>query len=561
MAASTLFASLPAQRLTAMNRPSLRSLLRALCLACLCVAAAACGSREREVDRAARDGVLLLGNASEPKTLDPHLANGVPENKLIQSLVEGLIAYHPTDDLKPDPGVATSWTSNADFTVWTFTLRPDARWTNGDPVTARDFVYSWERVLSPALGSETAGILYVIRNAEAFNTGKLKDFAEVGVKAPDERTLVVTLTGSTPYFLSLLKHYAFYPVNPRTVEKFGGMTDRNSRWSTAENYVGNGAFRLKRWTTNQVIEVAKNPTYWDARRVRLKEIRFFPIDNIKTEETAFLGGRLHVTNTVAPDKIPVFRKRNPGQLRIEPFLGNYFFRINVTRNPFDDPRVREALNLAIDRRLIVDRVAQGGQLPATGMVPAGMAAYPPATRLTFDPARARRLLAEAGFPGGRGFPRKEILINTSEAHRKIAEAIQAMWRANLGIEVGIYNQEWKVYLDSQSKLDYDLARAGWIADYAYPMTFLEIFTSGNGNNDTGWSNPRYDDLIRRAQGADSEAERVALMRQAEDILLTELPIVPIYFYTRVYLKDPRVQGWHPTGTDNHPYKYIWLKRG
>jgi oligopeptide transport system substrate-binding protein len=255
----------------------------------------------------------------------------------------------------------------------------------------------------------------------------------------------------------------------------------------------------------------------------------------------------------------VFRKRSPELLRIEPYLGNYFYRINVTRKPFNDPRVREALNLAIDRKLIVDRVAQGGQAPATGFVPSGMAAYEPSSKLRFDPERARRLLAEAGYPGGKGFPTKEILINTSESHRKIAEAIQAMWRTNLGIDVGIYNQEWKVYLDSQSKLDFDLARAGWIADYAYPMTFLEIFTTGNGNNDTGWSNPRYDALIRGAQAAHDEAERVRLMHQAEDILLTDLPIVPIYFYTRVYLKDPRVQGWHPTATDNHPYKYVSLK--
>lgn len=529
--------------------------LRALGLTVLCVSMAACGARERAVDVAAENGILLVGNGSEPKSLDPHLVTGVPENKLIQSLIEGLIAYHPTDDLAPEPGMAESWESNPDFTVWTFKLR-DAKWTNGDAVKASDFVYSWERMLSPALGSEYAEMLYVIRNAEEFHQGRLKEFAQVGVKALDDRTLEVTLNGSTPYFLSMLKHYSFYPVNPRAVEQFGGMTDRNSRWSTMENYVGNGAFKLKQWTTNQIIKVEKNPAYWDVSRVKLNEIHFFPIDNVKTEETAFQGGRLHLTNTVAPDKIPVFRKRNPDELKIEPYLGNYFFRINVTRKPFDDKRVREALNLSIDRQLIVDRVSQGGQAPATGFVPGGMAAYAPMTTLKFDPARARQLLTEAGYPGGKGFPKKEILINTSESHRKIAEAIQAMWRENLGIDVGIYNQEWKVYLDSQTKLDYDLSRAGWIGDYAYPMTFLEIFTAGNGNNDTGWSNPRYDGLIRQAQGAANEADRVRLMREAETILLTELPIVPIYFYTRTYLKDPRVKGWNPTATDNHPYKYV-----
>src|SRR5690606_19927671 len=236
---------------------------------------------------------------------------------------------------------------------------------------------------------------------------------------------------------------------------------------------------LAQWTTNQIIRVEKNPDYWDADRVQLNEIQFFPIDNVNSEETAFRAGRLHITSTVSPDRIPAFRESNPDELRIDPYLGNYFLRINVTRAPFDDPRVRTALNLALDRQLLVDRVTQGGQAPASGFVPPGLDNYPASERVEFDPGRARQLLADAGFPGGRGFPTKEILINTSESHRKIAEAIQAMWRQQLGIDVRIYTQEWKVYLDSQSNLDYDLARAGWIADYPHPMTFLEIFTSGN----------------------------------------------------------------------------------
>jgi oligopeptide transport system substrate-binding protein len=496
-----------------------------------------------------------MGNGAEPMSLDPHLVTGVPENKIISSLVEGLIAYHPTDADEPEPGVAEAWEHDGDYTVWRFRLRENARWTNGDPVTAGDFVYSWQRILSPALGSQYAEMLYVIRNARAFHHGDIQDFGQVGVRAIDDRTLEVTLAGSTPHFLTMLKHYSFYPVNPRAVEQFGGMTERQNRWSTVENYVGNGPFRLAQWTTNQIIRVEKNPTYWDAGRVQLNEIHFFPIENVNSEETAFRAGRLHVTNTVSPDRIPSFRESMPDQLRIDPYLGTYFFRLNVTRAPLNDPRVREALNLAVDRQLLVDRVAQGGQTPATGFTPAGLDDYQALDRVQFNPERARQLLAEAGFPGGRGFPRKEILINTSEAHRKIAEAIQAMWRQHLGIDVGIYNQEWKVYLDSQSNLDYDISRAGWIADYPHPMTFLEIFTTGNGNNDTGWSNANYDTLIRQAQ-AGSPEERLRLMRQAETILMTELPVVPIYWYTRTYLLDPRVQGWNPTLLDNRPYKYV-----
>ena len=533
---------------------------RTLVLGLACLLVAACGSDDREADIAARDGILLIGNGAEPMSLDPHLVTGVPENRILAAMIEGLIAYHPTDDEEPAPGVAESWEHNDDFTVWRFTLRDDARWTNGDAVTAQDFVYSWERILSPALGAQYAEMLYVLVNAEAFHQGRITDFDQVGVRAIDERTLEVTLQGSTPHFLSMLKHYSFHPVNPRVVEEFGGMTERQNAWSTTENYVGNGPFRLTQWTTNQIIRVEKNPDYWDADRVQLNAIHFFPIDNVSSEETAFRAGRLHITSTVSPDRIPSFRESHPDELRIDPYLGTYFLRLNTTREPFDDPRVREALNLSVDRQLLVDRVTQGGQSPASGFVPPGLDSYPESERVQFDPERAQQLLAEAGFPGGSGFPAKEILINTSEAHRKIAEAIQAMWRQHLGIEVGIYNQEWKVYLDSQSNLDYDLSRAGWIGDYPHPMTFLEIFTSGNGNNDTGWSNPDFDVLIRQAQAAGNEELRLELLREAEDILVTELPIIPIYWYTLTYLKDPAVQGWHPTLLDNHPYKYVSFDR-
>jgi oligopeptide transport system substrate-binding protein len=454
--------------------------------------------------------------------------------------------------------MAERWEANANFTKWTFYLR-DAKWTNGDPVRAQDFVYSWQRILIPELGAEYAPMLYVIKNAEAFNTGKLKDFSQVGVKALDDKTLEVTLGGSTSYFPLMLQHYSFFPVNPRAVEEHGGMTDRQSGWSTFENYVGNGPFRLKKWVTNQVIEVERNPDYWDAKTVKLNGIRFFPIDNVNAEETMFRNDRLHITNTVFPDKIPFFAEKMPDQLRNDPYLGTYFYRINVTRKPFNDPRVRSALALALDKKLLVDKVAKGGQAPATGFVPTGIAGYQASKAITFRPDEARRLLAEAGYPGGKGFPKVEIMINTSESHRKIAEAVQELWRQELGINVGIYNQEWKVYLDNQSSLNFDLSRSGWIADYAHPSTFVDMFTSGNGNNDTGWSNPRYDALIDAARRAGSEDERVRLMHDAEEVLLTDMPIIPIYWYTRVYLLDTQVRGWYPKLLDNHPYKHVWLE--
>lgn len=527
----------------------------AIMVALMGLGLASCGDRERATDVAAREGILLFGNGSEPKGLDPALVTGVPENHIISSLIEGLIAYHPTNDLEPEPGMAESWEHNGDYTEWTFHLR-DAKWTNGDPVTAGDFVYSWERMLTPALGAEYAPMLYVLKGAQPFHEGKTTDFATVGARAIDDKTLKVTLEGPTPYFLNMLKHYSFYPVNPRAVEEHGGMADRGSGWSTLENYVGNGPFKLKQWVTNQVIEVEPNPGYWDAKTVKLKGIRFYPVENAATEETMYRGGRLHITSTVQPDKIPVFKEKMPNELKIQPYLGSYFYRLNVTRKPFDDVRVRRALAMSIDKQLLVDKVTKGGQLAATGFVPPGIPGYKESDLVPFDPDRARALLAEAGYPGGRGFPTAEILINTSEAHRKIAEAVQAMWRQNLGIEVGIYNQEWKVYLDSQTNLDYDISRSAWIGDYVHPSTFIDMFTTGNGNNDTGWGNPEYDRLVKQAQVAQSEQERLDMLHEAEDILLTDMPIIPTYWYTRVYLIDPRIKGWDPKLLDNHPYKYV-----
>jgi len=537
----------------------LQSFTRILLVALLGSLIAACSGGQRETDNAAAEGILLIGNGTEPKGLDPHLVTGVPENHIISSLIEGLIAYHPTDDLIPAPGVAESWESNDDYTVWTFTLRDDAVWTNGDPVVAGDFTYSWQRILTPMLGSEYAPMLYVIKGAQAFHAGETEDFSTVGVQAMDEKTLQVTLEGPTPHFPNMLKHYSFFPVNPRAVEEHGGMTDRQSGWSTVENFVGNGPFKLKSWVTNQMIEVERNTDYWDNETVKLNGIRFFPVENPSTEETMYRSGRLHLTSTVPPDKIPSLRESVPEQLRIEPYLGSYFYRVNVTRAPFDNPKVRQALAVSFDKKLLVEKVTKGGQAPATGFVPAGIPGYDASTKVQYDPELGKKLLAEAGYPNGKGFPKAEILINTSESHRKIAEAMQAMWKDNLGIDVGIYNQEWKVYLDSQSNLDYDFSRSGWIGDYVHPTTFLELFTTGNGNNDTGWGSAQYDALIAKAQTAQSEEDRVQALHDAEEILLTEMPVLPIYWYTLVYMKDTQLRGWEPKVLDNHPYKYVYFE--
>lgn len=519
---------------------------------------AGCAKRETAVDNGVREQILHLGNGSEPQDLDPQTVTGVPEHNIIASLLEGLVSEDPVD-LHPVPGVAERWDISADGRVYTFHLRENAKWSNGDQVTAHDFVRSFRRILTPALASEYAYMLHVMKNAEAFNKGELTDFNEVGARAIDDFTLEITLDHSTPYFLSLLNHYSWFPVHLPTIEKHGEPYARGNRWTRAGNFVGNGPFMLKRWDQYEAIVVEKNPFYWDADTVRLNAIHFHPIESDDVEERAFRSGRIHATYTLPLSKIDVYRMKNSEQLVIAPYLGSYFYRINTTKPPLNDVRVRRALAMAVDRESIVTNITKGGQLPANFLTPPGTAGYTPEARLPTDPERAAKLLAEAGYPNGEGFPTIEILFNTLESHKTIAEAIQQMWKKHLNIDVQLLNQEWKVYLDAQDSLNYDICRAGWIGDYVDPNTFLDMWVTDGGNNDTGWSNPAYNQLIKTAAGESDAAKRLEIFQRAEALLMEEAPIIPIYIYTRVYLKHPALRNWHPTILDHHPYKHVYLE--
>ncbi|HVR35044.1 MAG TPA: peptide ABC transporter substrate-binding protein, partial [Methylomirabilota bacterium] len=344
-----------------------------------------------------------------------------------------------------------------------------------------------------------------------------------------------------------------------TVEKHGTLDGRDNPWTRAGNFVGNGPFTLKEWKLNQIISVEKSSTYWDADTVRLKEIHFYPIENTDAEERAFRSGQLHVSYVVPLPKIEYYQREQPELLRIDPYLGSYFYRINVTKPPLDNPKVRRALAMAVDRRSIAENVTKAGQRPAHAMTYPGIGGYTPEASIPTDFDQARKLLAEAGYPEGRGFPPIEILFNTQESHKTIAEAIQQMWRKELNINATLVNQEWKVYLDTQKQLNYQICRAGWIGDYPDPKTFLDMWVTGGGNNDTGWSNAEYDRLIAEADRTADDAQRLEIYQRAEAILLEETPVIPIYYYTRVYLKHPAVQGWHPTLLDHHPYKHVYLE--
>lgn len=518
-----------------------------------------CDLGPTNVEQGNRDQVLHLGNGTEPQDLDPHIVTGVSEHNIISALLEGLVGENP-ETLEPVPGVAAYWAISADGLVYTFFLRENARWSNGDAVTAQDFVWSWQRMLTPTLGAEYAYQLYPVRNARDYHQGRIDDFSRVGIEALDAHTLEVTLENPTPYFLSLLAHYSTFAVHPPTILAHGAMDERGTRWTRPENFVGNGPFRLRAWRLNYLVEVERNPFYWDSERVRLNAIRFYPIDNVQTEERMFRTGSLHVSYSTPPAKIESYRAQQPELISVSPYLGTYFYRFNVTRRPLDDARVRRALSMAVDREAIVRAVTRGGQLPAYSFTPPDTQGYhPPDTPIRFDPGAAAALLADAGFPGGEGFPELELLYNTSDGHRRIAEAIQQMWKTHLGVGIRLTNTDWKVYLSRTSELDYDISRAGWIGDYPDPNTFLDMMLSDSGNNRTGWSNSEYDGLIARASRLTGQEERYAAFHAAERILDREAPLLPIYTYTRVTLRRPEVRNWFSNILDHHPYKYLYLE--
>ena len=517
-----------------------------------------CSKQSTPVASSIQDQILYLSNGTEPQGLDPHIVTGVPEHKILLSLLEGLVVSHP-EGKGYLPGVAEKWEVSDDGKEYTFYLNKNARWSNGDKVTAEDFVYSWKRILLPTTAAQYAYMLFVLDNAEDFNKGRIKDFSKVGVKALNQDTLKVTLRNSTPYFLSLLVHYSTWPVHKPTIEKFGKIDSRGTPWTRPGNFIGNGPYVLEEWKLNDVIIVKKNPYYWDKETVSIKEIRFFASDNETSDDLRYRSGQLHYLNTIKVTKIQSYKESYPKEIRIEPYYGTYYYRINVTKEELQDKRIRQALSYAINRKEIVESVSRGEQIPAFSFTPPDPVNFYPSTKIEFNPTKAKELLKEVGFSEEKKFPKIEILYNTSESHQKIAEAIQAMWKENLAIKAELVNVDWKTYLDKQKNLDFFISRAGWIGDYPDPNSFLDMMLSGGGNNQTGWSNLEYDSLIRKAAEATSVEERNKFFDQAEHILMDELPLIPIYTYTRVYMLHPYVKGWHPTILDTHPYQFLSLE--
>jgi oligopeptide transport system substrate-binding protein len=523
--------------------------LRLAVLTFFCLALTACGPVKDRAD-------LVFINGAEPESFDPAIVTDQVGMRISSALFEGLCRIDQAG--KPEPGMAERWDISADRKDYTFHLRPTATWSNGDPVTAHDFVRSWQRVLDPATGADYASQLYLIANARAFNEGSLTDFAQVGVTALSDHTLRVRLENPTPYFIDLCAFTTLAPVHLPTLEKHGGA------WIKPQNLVCNGSYLLEAWKLDDHMRLRKNPRYWDAANVAMTTIEVLPISEPNTAINYFLTGEadLIMDKGMVPTSLTATLKTKPW-FHTGPFLGSYFTRFNVTKAPFDNPKVRQAFALAIDRQRITEKITQLGEIPAWSLTPpgAGSANYQPPPGLGFDPARARALLAEAGFPEGKGLPRVEYLYFPKTVETNIAVELQSMWKEHLGINVQLVKQEWKIYLASMKGLDYQMCRSSWVGDYNDPNTFLEMFVSASGNNRTGWKSPAYDTHLQAASAEPDPTRRNALFTQAEQLLIsTDAVILPIYYYVGVQFYHPdRLTGVQPNLIDDHPFRCMKWK--
>lgn len=527
----------------------MHAFLLAVAAVCSVFLLGGCGSARERAE-------LVFLNGAEPETLDPALITGQPEGRIANALFEGLTSYDAAAN--PQPGVAERWEISPDGRVYTFHLRGDARWSNGKPVTSEDFLRAWQRTLAPETASEYAYQLHYIKNGKAFNEGKLHDFSQVGLRASDPRTFEVTLENPTPFFIDLCAFTTLLPVHLPTVLREG------DEWIKPGKLVGNGAFRLAEWRINDRIRLVKNPYYWNSAKVAMNSIDILPSARANTAFNYYATGLadLMMDKGLAPTPLMSELKKRP-DFHSAPFLGTYFIRFNVTRPALIDARVRQAISLVIDKRVLVEKITKAGENPAESLVPPGTAGYQPPPGLGYDPERARRLFAEAGYPGGKGFPVVSYLYKgDSDLDRDLAVEIQGMLRRELGVNVTLQAQEWKVYLRSMSSLDYDLCRSSWVGDYKDPNTFLDMFVSGGGNNRTGWTNTVYDQLIALAGRELNPAKRFETFREAEHLLIAEeAPICPLYFYVGIqFYDDTRLGGIQANLLDEHPLKAMfWIR--
>ena len=494
--------------------------------------------------------VFRFNNGAEPEYLDPALMVGQPDGRVAMLLFEGLTTMDYST-LQAQPGVAERWEISPDQLTYTFYIRKNAVWSDGRPLTARDFVYAWTRVLDPQTASRYASHLYHLVNGEEFNQGLVKDPAQLGLRALDDYTLQVRLREPVPYFLFLTSFFTLYPVPGHVVGQYG------VHWTDPAHIVGNGPFLLAEHRSHARFEFVRNPRYWNRDKVRLERVIAYSVDDNYTSANMYEAGMVDwLPGSFPAEYVPHLRRFR--DFHTNAFLAVYYYSFNVTHPPLDNPLVRRALSLAVDRRAITDELLRGGQIPGANFVPTDFPGYqsPPAPE--YDPEEAARLLAQAGYPNGEGFPRLEILFNTLESHRKIAETIQQMWAKNLNIQVSLRNEEWASYLKSLTNQDYDIARQGWIADYPDPTTFTDLMESTNGNNHTGWKNPEYDRLLTMARQEADPVSRMGLLQRSEAMLIEQAPVLPLYTYASNWLLKPYVRGFRPNSLDQYPLNEVWV---
>ncbi|HJP38168.1 MAG: peptide ABC transporter substrate-binding protein [Gammaproteobacteria bacterium] len=550
--------------------PGSISFTASVSLACLAIVAAllgGCGGNEAGSPQAAveiggpsgtelaADQTLHVGNGTGPQTLDPHRAEGVPSANILRDLFEGLTIEAPDGSIVP--GVAKSWDISADGLVYTFHLHDDAKWSNGDPLTAEDFVFSLRRSTDPATMSHYSSILEPIVNAMEVITGE-KSPEELGVEALDALTLVIRLQRPTAYLLGLLTHSTTYPVHRASVGQYGNQFAREGR------LIGNGAYTLDEWVVQSHIKLIRNKFYRDNAATTIDSVYYYSIENQDAELKRFRADELDITEEIPYQQLPWIRENLADQLVISPYLGSYYFGFNMTREPFkNNLQLRRALSLAIDRDIITSRITNAGEIPAYGWVPQ-MAGYKQVasewagwTQAERN-AEAQRLYSEAGYSIDK--PLKiELLYNTSANHKRLSVAIASMWKQTLGVETKLLNQEWKVFLATRKLMKItQIFRAGWIGDYNDVFTFAQLMHSANEMNHSGYSSSRYDELIERAADETDLQARADFLNQAEHVLLEDMPIIPIYFYVSKHLIKSWVGGRQPNIMDHHYTKNFYI---
>jgi oligopeptide transport system substrate-binding protein len=519
---------------------------------------AGCARRETMVDEGDRAGILHVGNKDEPEDLDPHITDAISTARILSSLFDSLVAYSD-DGQDVVPAAAEKWEVSPDGLTYTFHLSHAARWSNGEPVTAVQFRDSFLRIMDPRLGSETAGSMLAIVGARDFLEGRLTDPSRVGIDAGDDRTLVIRLVHPAPYFLKMLAWAPFYPLYMPSLDANGGRLQRGGPWERPGALVSNGPFMLAEWRPNAFVRVVRNPHYWDAAHVRISEVRFYPTDDEASEERAFRAGQLHLTYTLPKSKLDAYEKENSAQLHTLPIQRTNFIAFNLHRSPFSDARVRRAFSLAIDRESLVHAVLGDLGTAAHSFVRPGTGGFVPTERFGHDPAEAARLMAQAGYPGGRGFPHVELTLNSNTGLTiSVAEVLQQMWSEALGVRLDLRPLEFKVYLQVDRDKQFDILFEGY-STYPDPHDMLSFGFSADPNNDAGVSDAAYDRAYEASDKAPNAAARFGILDGIEAINAGAAYYAPLYFSNRAMLIKPSVRGWHDHAVASINWSEIYLQ--